>query len=480
MDIYLEEKDKELYINNQIDSINKMLDDLDHNWPHYNAVKNLLEDAKKEMDKFKKNYNIQGDIVRHERKIEKYNNWVEVYRLANYHFSKYTSNNTSYSEGLFATLLALNNMYIHEENISAVGIIGCGPGRSVLDFSLAYPNSTIYGLDYSLLSLILAKKIVSSNKGGIEIISRDDDIVIDKINGFDRKNCKWGMFDLTKSNLKNKFDIVVCSNVINLMPNHKEAIKKIYDMLKPNGYIIYADLTGWRLDRKLEQQILCNKKAIKETFENFDFKTKLLYWKKKGMRIMKNIILLSGPDKTKYFNEDISKIIKESISTPVNMVVIPADPDNYAKNDKQFNGNESVVGVFKTFKKIFPNLNILLLDNRVSLENGINSLKNADIIYLLGGNPFIQLEYLQKNKFDLIIQNTSALIIGVSAGSMNLATNSYYSKDEDYPESVNEIRANSKNIKIIGLPNNSAIVISNNNVRYIGTVYIFENGSLNN
>ena len=219
---------------------------------------------------------------------------------------------------------------------------------------------------------------------------------------------------------------------------------------------------------------------------------------------MKNIILLSGPDKTKYFNEDISKIIKESISTPVNMVVIPADPDNYAKNDKQFNGNESVVGVFKTFKKIFPNLNILLLDNRVSLENGINSLKNADIIYLLGGNPFIQLEYLQKNKFDLIIQNTSALIIGVSAGSMNLATNSYYSKDEDYPESVvykglgitditidphfdinneeqvNEIRANSKNIKIIGLPNNPAIVISNNNVRYIGTVYIFENGSLNN
>lgn len=87
---------------------------------------------------------------------------------------------------------------------------------------------------------------------------------------------------------------------------------------------------------------------------------------------------------------------------------------------------------------------------------------------------------------------------------MNLATNSYYSKDEDYPESViykglgitditidphfdinneeqvNEIRTNSKKIKIIGLPNDSAIVISNNNIGYIGTVYIFENGSLNN
>lgn len=219
---------------------------------------------------------------------------------------------------------------------------------------------------------------------------------------------------------------------------------------------------------------------------------------------MKNIILLSGPDKTKYFNERVSTIIKEKINSPVNMVAIASSPDDYNKNDKYFNGNESVVGVFKTFKKIFPDLNISLLDNRVSLEDGINSLKNADIVYLLGGNPFIQLEYLQKNKFDVIIQNTSALVIGVSAGSMNLATNSYYSKDEDYPESViykglgitditidphfdinneeqvKEIKANSKNIKIIGLPNDSAIVISNNNVKYIGTVYIFENGSLNN
>ena len=144
---------------------------------------------------------------------------------------------------------------------------------------------------------------------------------------------------------------------------------------------------------------------------------------------MKNIILLSGPDKTKYFSEEISNIIKGKVNNPINMVVIPADPDNYTKNDKQFNGNESVVGVFRTFKKIFSNLNILLLDNRVNPEDGIKHLKNADIIYLLGGNPFVQLKYLRSTKFDNIIRNTSALIIGVSAGAMNLATNSYYSKD---------------------------------------------------
>lgn len=217
---------------------------------------------------------------------------------------------------------------------------------------------------------------------------------------------------------------------------------------------------------------------------------------------MKNIILLSGADKTKYFNEEISKEIKKNTNDPMNMVALPADPNNYIKNDKQFYGDDIVVGVLKTFRKIFPNLNITLLDNRTSQKDGINDLKNADIIYLLGGDPFIQLDYLQKNSFSDVICNTNALIIGISAGSMNLAINSYYSKDEDYPESiiydglgitnitidphfdinndeqVNEIKANSKKIKIIGLPNDSAIVISNGNIKYIGKTYVFENGKL--
>ena len=219
---------------------------------------------------------------------------------------------------------------------------------------------------------------------------------------------------------------------------------------------------------------------------------------------MKKIILLSGPDKTKYFNDEVSNVIKRMVKNPINMVVIPADPNNFVKNDKQFYGNDSVIGVFKTFKKIFPNLNIVLLDNRVSQTNGIKYLEKSNIIYLLGGNPFIQLEYLQKTKYSDIIQHTSALVMGVSAGAMNLAVNSYYSKDEDYPESiiykglgltnitidphfdinnleqVKEIKDNSKNIKIIGLPNDSAIVISDNNMEFIGKVYIFENGILNN
>lgn len=217
---------------------------------------------------------------------------------------------------------------------------------------------------------------------------------------------------------------------------------------------------------------------------------------------MSKILLLSGPDKTKYLSKEISMEIKNNIDKPINMVTIASTPDNYEKNDKYFYGDETVVGVIRTFKKIFPDINISLLDSRVNLEEGRNSLMKADIIYLLGGNPFTQLEYLKENKFDDVIRKTSCLIIGASAGSMNLATNAYYSKDEDYTESimyngigvtditidphfdinnkeqVNEIEKNSKNIRIIGLPNESVVSIFNNEIKYIGDIYIYENGKL--
>ena len=44
-------------------------------------------------------------------------------------------------------------------------------------------------------------------------------------------------------------------------------------MVKDNGYLIYADLTGWRLDRSDEQTLMCDKESIKRNFEKIGFET---------------------------------------------------------------------------------------------------------------------------------------------------------------------------------------------------------------
>ncbi len=215
------------------------------------------------------------------------------------------------------------------------------------------------------------------------------------------------------------------------------------------------------------------------------------------------ICMLSGPDKTKFFNKRIESAIVDLVANPKLMVVIPTNPHNKEKNERHFNGNSETIGVCKTFKKIFPNISdIVLLDSRINKTQGIKCLKKADIIYLLGGNPFEQLDYLKSNNYDEEIIKSDAVVIGVSAGSMNLSINSYYSRDDEFPKSifyeglglvditidphfdindedqVNEIIQHSRLHRIVGLPNNSAIVIKNNNIKYIGKNYIFEDGKI--
>lgn len=127
-------------------------------------------------------------------------------------------------------------------------------------------------------------------------------------------------------------------------------------------------------------------------------------------------------------------------------------------------------------------------------------LKNADIIYLQGGDPFVQLEYMRDNEYDKFLKEYNGIVLGLSAGTMNLGETEFYSKDEDYPKSkfykalgitdltidphfdindydkVKEITKYSKDHKIIGLSDYSAIIIDNDaNIKCIGPNYIYDN-----
>lgn len=120
----------------------------------------------------------------------------------------------------------------------------------------------------------------------------------------------------------------------------------------------------------------------------------------------------------------------------------------------------------------------------------------------MGGDPLLQNEFVVNNNLLEPIKKSKSFIIGVSAGSMNLAKRTFIPKYDLNPKSkfikgfeicdvfivphfnindfeqVNETKENSKKHMLIGLPNDSAIFISNNNIKYIGDVYIYENGIL--
>ena len=215
---------------------------------------------------------------------------------------------------------------------------------------------------------------------------------------------------------------------------------------------------------------------------------------------MKTIYMLSGPMKYKGFPEEIKELLLEDLTNKKNIVFFPTSPDNFEKNDKYVFGNDNINGINNYLSEISSLKNVNIIDDRVSNEIAIGLIKNADILYLLGGNPFIQLEYLKKNKYDKLIKEFSGLIIGTSAGAMNLGKIAYYSKDEDYPitcfyeglglvnitvdphfniedkEQIMEAINNSYEHVIIGLPNDSGIRITSNKIQFINKCYSFKNG----
>lgn len=243
---------------------------LDHNWKHSHVLEELLCDAKKKLEAMTPQTGEMASFTR-DRKTEKYTNWVEVMRLASFQYERFSQSGRAKSEGLYATLLALASTWNRGHEVERILVPGCGPGRSVLDFARAYPNSKVIGMDYSFLSLILGEQIVHGSKG-VALVRRDVDCEDDisdilQIPGFGLKNAEFCLCDLVESELP-LCDMIVCSNTLNLLPDHRAAAKKLSDALNPGGLLIFADLTGWRLDREPGRKILRNDRMIRDTFED--------------------------------------------------------------------------------------------------------------------------------------------------------------------------------------------------------------------
>lgn len=218
---------------------------------------------------------------------------------------------------------------------------------------------------------------------------------------------------------------------------------------------------------------------------------------------MKKIYLLSGPGTQEGFSEEIKNYMKKDFNKKKQITFIASSPDNYSKNELFVYGNgENIVGMKNHLKEVVNLEEITILDSRIDSGKGKEIILNSEIVYLLGGNPFNQLEYLRENGYDKILDKYQGLLLGSSCGAMNLAREGYYSKDDDYDKSffyeginlvditidphfdinnddqVEEAIKFSKINKIVGLPNESAIRIEGKEVTYINKCFIFENGIL--
>lgn len=105
------------------------------------------------------------------------------------------------------------------------------------------------------------------------------------------------------------------------------------------------------------------------------------------------------------------------------MVTIASDPDGFEKSDEYANLFTSAFNLDG-----FNIENSYVIDHRFKgdVEKAILS---ADVVFLAGGHVPTQNEFLKEIKFDKIIAKFNGIVIGQSAGSMNLAKTVYAPPD---------------------------------------------------
>ena len=124
------------------------------------------------------------------------------------------------------------------------------------------------------------------------------------------------------------------------------------------------------------------------------------------------------------FNKNQSMYLKKDISNNSVITFIPTTLDDYKKNDSLV---ENTINFFRNINISFND--IYLIDNRVNRIEAKNFIEKSDVVYLLGGNPELQMSLIKKFQLSNLLKNGSGITIGVSAGSMNQASHVVY-RDE--------------------------------------------------
>lgn len=207
-------------------------------------------------------------------------------------------------------------------------------------------------------------------------------------------------------------------------------------------------------------------------------------------------ILFSGIDKENGFNEEQSECLIKNIKDNSVITYIASDFDDIVKSKKY---SSAMMRFFETIGIKFKKVN--LVDSSVSINDAKEMLNSSNIVFLMGGSPYLQMKGI--NKYGLKDKiKTIDLVIGVSAGSMNQSKRVVY-EDEDfdmklydyeglglvdfniYPhldfnniELLKESFRISEIIPIICLPDDSFIRVIDSKIEYYGPHYSISNNEI--
>lgn len=116
------------------------------------------------------------------------------------------------------------------------------------------------------------------------------------------------------------------------------------------------------------------------------------------------------------FSDDIAARLKEELSVRDSLVFVSAWPAEYERNDDDAAGMH---GMFVSCDMVFQHVHVI--DDRTAPPQARQLIREASCIFLMGGNATQQFRLMRDKDIVEEIRRSRAVILGVSAGSSNMA-----------------------------------------------------------
>lgn len=116
------------------------------------------------------------------------------------------------------------------------------------------------------------------------------------------------------------------------------------------------------------------------------------------------------------FPSEIAQRLKEELPVRNSLVFVSAWPSEYERNDNDAAGMH---GMFENWDMPFRRFQVI--DNRTEHSEARRLIREADCIFLMGGHATQQFQMICEKGIAEEIRNSEAVILGVSAGSSNMA-----------------------------------------------------------
>lgn len=205
-----------------------------------------------------------------------------------------------------------------------------------------------------------------------------------------------------------------------------------------------------------------------------------------------NLIVLFSGFPEHHFNDAHEAVLRENLPKRDSIVFISADSENYAQNDDDRDGMHEM---FAERGLAFAEKHVI--DRRTGAAEAVKLVREADCIWLMGGESTWQLQLIRDLGLDTELCESKAVILGVSAGSMNLGRLVAYVWDDPhfyeaigltnitikshYKEGdwfIPRLLEMSKTHPIVAMEDMSAIFVKGDDIWKVGEMHLVDKGEI--